>query len=121
MDGTSFGTQWSSRDTQGNGNGNGIHGGDFVETREHESVRSTKSSKCVSEIVVGSTRATGADKLEETDKSFIVESWVDGKQRVRKVGMNLTATSLFTCSQLCRERNRRKIVQAVSRCPAGAS
>ena len=111
MDGTSSATQWSSLDIQRNGNGNGIHGGDIVEAREHESVRSTKSSKCVSEIVVESTRATGADKLEETDKSFIVESWVDGKQLVRKVGINLTATSLSTCSQLCRERNRRKIVQ----------
>ena len=70
-----------------------------------------RPSKCVSEIVVESTRATVVDNLEDTDKSFIVEPQADGKQRVRKVGMNLTATSLFAFSQFCRVWNRSNVVQ----------
>ena len=109
MDGTSSGTQWSRRDTQRRING--IYGEDVVEIREHEFTETNRASKCLSEIVVESTRATGADKLEETDKNFTVEPQVDGKQRVRKVGMKLTATSLLTFSLLCHEWIRSNTVQ----------
>ena len=44
-------------------------------------------------------------------RSVAVEPQADGKQRVRKVGMNLTATSSFAFSQLFREWNCSNIVQ----------
>ena len=56
INGTSSGTQWSSCDTRRNGSG--IHGDDNVETREHESVRTTNPSKSVPEVVVESKRVT---------------------------------------------------------------
>ena len=43
-----------------------------------------------------------------------LESQIDGERtnrRIRKVGMKLTATPLFTFSQVCHEWNHNKIVQ----------
>ena len=64
-----------------------------------------------SEMVVESTRVTGVDKLEESDTNNALETQVDGERRVRKFGMKLTATLLFSFSQTCHDWNRSKIVQ----------
>ena len=104
MDGTSSGTQWSRRDAQRRING--IHGDNIVEICEHESTENNKQTKCVSEMVVEPTRVTGVDKVEEIDKGTTLAPQADGERRVRKVGMNLAATLLFTFSHLYRDWNR---------------
>ena len=93
-------TQCSKRDEQRRVNS--LHGASSKFARMNP--QKERPSEHVSEVVQ-STRAARGDELEEPDQSSTVEPQKDGKQRVRKVGMNLTATSLFTCAQLCREWN----------------
>ena len=74
--------QWSRRDTERNGSG--IHGDDYVEPREHESVTTTNPSKSVFEVVVASTRVTGVDKLEESDKTMLWNHrWMENDEHER--------------------------------------
>ena len=78
----------------------------YVSMNQHE----PPGHRCVSEVVVEPTRVTGIDKLEEIDHGITLERQVDVERRLRKVGMGLTATLLFTFAQLFQEWNRSNTV-----------
>ena len=90
--------------------GSGIHVDHNVETREHHSVSNT-NPQCL--IPESRHRVNTCHRCWQIGEPAL-ESHIDGERRnrrTRQVGMKLTATLLFTFTQVCHEWNQSKIGQ----------
>ena len=112
VDGTSPRTHWSRCDTQRNARV--IHADHNVEYLSKFQSAPPIQSNFFPKSSSSHNASQALTKKEEPDDNKALESQTDGERRsrrIRKVGMNLTATVLFTCSQVCQEWNISKIVQ----------